>query len=265
MKKLKNKKWQKPRRFYKGRFFYIKRTLQITSYLLVIALVMGTVYYLENSDTLFVKKVSVLGDKGYLTKEDVIKLSGIQNNDKLFKIDLEEVSKKILRHPWVDSVSMRREFPDTIQIHLEERKPVAILRLKNFYLVDQNGIVFKKMKKKDFSDVPVITGFEELFAEKYPLVSKKYLKETLDFLNFLKGFSFYQRFEISEIHFDPVFGFTVFPLKIPLEIYYGKKDWQTKQNKFEKFVSSKTFLRENFVRLDLNTPQKIIARRNTSK
>lgn len=230
------------------------------SYLLMVGLVMGTVYYLESSDTLFIKNISVLGDKNHLTKEDVVKLSGIKNDDKLFKIDLEEISKKISRHPWVSSVSMRREFPGTIQIHLEERKPAAILRLKNFYLVDQNGTVFKKMKKEDFSDVPVITGFEDVFVEKYPLVSKKYLKETLDFLNFLKSVLFYQRFEVSEIHFDPVFGFTVFPLKIPLEIYYGKKNWQTKQEKLERFFASRKNL-DNFVRLDLDTPQKIIARK----
>lgn len=256
----KNKKWEKRPQLYKGRLFYLKRSLQIAGIAFVMITALATYLYFEKSDTLFVKNVTVLGQLKHLLADDVIKISGLKNRDKLFDIDLDKTSQNINRHPWIAEVQVRREFPHTVQIHVKERTAQAVLLINSFYLVDSSGRVFKKMEGNDFHDLPVITGFDENFVNRHPNLSKKYLREALDFLASAQGYDFYKKFRISEINFDAVFGFTVYTKTGQFEVYYGRGDINQKQKKLERFVSSDRFEKDKILRLDLNAKDKIVAR-----
>lgn len=258
--KPKNRKWEKRPQLYKGRLFYLKRSLQLAGIAFVVLAALATSLYFEKSDTLFIKELSVLGQLKHLSADDVIRISGLKNTDKLFHIDLDRVSQNIHRHPWVAEVQLRREFPHTVQVHVREREAVALLLLKDFYLVDTGGKVFKKMEVRDFQDLPVITGFDENFVRRYPSLAKKYLQESLDFLAQAQGYDFYKKFHISEINFDAVFGFTVYTRTGQFEVYYGRGDINQKQEKLERFVSSERFENDKILRLDLNAKDKIVAR-----
>jgi hypothetical protein len=201
-----------------------------------------------------------LGDLRHITKDEVVRLAGIGPNDKLFSISLKTVTKNILGYPWIAEARVRREFPDTIQIHVTEREAVALLQAGGLYYVDAEGKVFKRLAAEEDADYPVITGFGSEFATRYPQLSKIYLKRTLAFLRDLKGGGFYAARPISEIRFDPVFGYTVYTLQDPMEIYYGLNDIPEKQLKLEKFAQSRQFDSARFVRLDLDARGKIVTR-----
>lgn len=255
-----NRKWEKRPQLYRGRFFLLKRLAQISLVLCSCVAVISLFLYFRDSDTLYIRHIEVLGDLRHITKDEVVRLAGIGPNDKLFSISLKTVTKNILGYPWIAEARVRREFPDTIQIHVTERDAVALLQAGGLYYVDAEGKVFKRLAAEEDADYPVITGFGREFATRYPQLSKIYLKRTLAFLRDLKGGSFYAARPISEIRFDPVFGYTVYTLQDPLEIYYGLNDIPEKQLKLEKFAQSRQFDSARFVRLDLDARGKIVTR-----
>jgi len=51
------------------------------------------------------------------------------------------------------------EFPERLVIEVQERKAVALVKKDNsFYLLDLDGVVFKKLESSDESDLPALTG-----------------------------------------------------------------------------------------------------------
>lgn len=260
IKRQSNRKWEKRPQLYRGRFYYLKRFTQVGLALSGVILVISLLLYFQNSDTLFIKRVEVLGKLRHITKDDVILLSGITPQDKLFSVSLKSITQNIMRFPWIEEVKIRREFPDTIQIAVTERKPAALLKTDSFYYVDGQGKVFKRLQREDDLDLPIISGFSEGFVTKYPQLSKNYLKKALAFLNFIREKPFYEKYPVSEVAFDPVFGYTVFTEDDALEIFYGREDIKAKQDKLERFVTSPHFNMDRYVRMDLASHSKVIAR-----
>ena len=260
LKRQHNRKWQKRPQLYRGRFFYLKQILQVTVLLSLVVGIFGVALYFQRSEALFIKHIPVTGTLTHITADDVVRLSQITPNDKLFSVDLKTITQNIKRFSWIAEVRVRREFPDTIQIDIQERAPIALLKLKDFYYIDQSEKVFAKVTSAESPDLPILTGLDDDFAKHYPALSKIYLHEALHFLTFLQGQVFYKNYAISEIHFDPVTGYTVFTADNNLEIYYGRDGVEKKQAKLEKFSQSKHFNPAQFVRLDLDAKNKIIAR-----
>lgn len=245
---------------YRGRFFYLKKVAQFFLVIFGLASLAAAILYFRNSDALNVEHIEVIGDLRHLSRDDVVLLSGIKKGDKLFTIGFSEIQRNLQRFSWIDKVQVRKEFPDTIQIHITEREPAALILLDELYFVDKIGKVFKKVGPNDPLDLPVITGFESEFVRQNPYLTRLYLGRVLQALHYFVDRPFYKENPISEIHFDLVMGLTVFTNKDGLEIYYGDDDLELKQNRLEKFKLSKYYQERNFVRLDLSSSPKIIAR-----
>lgn len=58
----------------------------------------------------------------------------------LFTVDIEALTKSLEKLPWVRSVSIRREFPTSLEVKLEEHQPLAVWN--SDALVNQQGEVF---------------------------------------------------------------------------------------------------------------------------
>ncbi|MBU0506976.1 MAG: FtsQ-type POTRA domain-containing protein [bacterium] len=260
--KKKNRKWQERPMLYKGRFYYIRRVLHVFTAFIIAACFVSLWMYLHHSDTLSIKKIDILGDLIHVTKQNIVTLTQLENSDKLFAVELRSIQDNIQKHYWIKEAKVRRKFPDTLQIHITERMPKAILMTHKMYLVDDTGKVFKKIEKNDNKDLPVITGFTDDFIKKNPYLAKRHFNFTMAILKFLEKQNYYQEDPISEIHFDSVSGFTIFTKDSGLEVYYGRKDFVRKQKVLEKFKLSKHYNENNYVRLDLNKLGRIIARKN---
>ncbi len=256
-----NRRWNERPQLYRGRFYFIKRLMQVLLVFAGVAGLVSGVAYFRNSDTLSIRSVEVLGELTHLTRDDVIVLSEISMGDKLFSLNLSEVQKNIRRHPWIKQVRVRREFPDKIQIYVTERQAKAVLMSGEAYLIDQKGEVFKKLDGDNFESLPIVTGFDVDEMQRYPLISRRSLDEVMSFLDFVVAQEFFQNDHISEVHYDRVFGYTVFTRDTGLEIYYGRDDYQDKHRKLERFRLSSQYEQSAFIRLDLDSKDKVVARR----
>ena len=98
-------------------------------------------------------------------KSDVPKQE-LSPNDKLFtlfEIDVKKLRQNLEKVPEIEKVSVQRILPDTLDIRIVERIPVAFLaRANSEKLVDRNAVVIRKSHSIDIAGlIPVIRNFKE--------------------------------------------------------------------------------------------------------
>ncbi|HRS82236.1 MAG TPA: FtsQ-type POTRA domain-containing protein [Smithellaceae bacterium] len=149
------------------------------------------------------KEISVLGVKE-LTEKDILELAKIQPRCNLLAVNTDAVARRIAVNPWVKRIYVGRELPGRLVLDVRERTPIALVKQTgNFYLMDAEGVVFKKLSRTDDVDLAILTGVN-LGKTPSPL-----LAEALKLLGTLSGDSYASLGTISEIHIDEVFGLSV--------------------------------------------------------
>ncbi|MBA3310083.1 MAG: FtsQ-type POTRA domain-containing protein [Nocardioidaceae bacterium] len=94
------------------------------------------------SSWLATEVVSVKGAEK-LSPDDVIATAGVDLGTPLVRINLDVVRDRIADIPVVDSVSVHRSWPHTIEISVTERQPIAAVRRgRGWWVMDKEGVVF---------------------------------------------------------------------------------------------------------------------------
>jgi cell division protein FtsQ len=97
--------------------------------------------YLEGSSS-FKKKSGETKDK-YM--EQVTASLGLKPGDPILGLSVEAIQNRIRTLSWVKDVVVERQLPDTLHIHLEERRPVAVWQYQGkLRLVDETGHVIEE-------------------------------------------------------------------------------------------------------------------------
>ncbi|MGI9278939.1 MAG: cell division protein FtsQ/DivIB [Endozoicomonas sp.] len=106
-----------------------------------------------------IARVEVRSTFNYLERGDVEKQLAPWLENRFFYLDLEEMRRVVLEMPWVREASLRREWPNTLVVRLEERKPIA--RWQDDGLIDVDGEVFRPGLLDVFSKLPKLAGPED--------------------------------------------------------------------------------------------------------
>lgn len=208
----------KPRRLQ----FLVKRMkglLALASALFLVLLVgFGVWLGVLRSSYFALKQIEIVGDLRELSMQQVFEATNISLGKNLFRVSLKRVEQNILRLPWVASVSIRRQAPDTIWIHVREQKAKALLLVDKLYFVSAGGHVFKEVEQEKGRDLPVLTGF----GTEGPLT------KALELIDFFEEKHDFGVFGISEIHYNGSTGFSIVTLKGPMEIRLGRENFEAK-------------------------------------
>ena len=123
---------------------------------LILAFFITACILLASSEIFNIKKVSVQGlDK--LSDKEIISYSNIIIGENIFKTNLAKAEYEIEKNPYVKTVEVKRKFPDTIIVNIEERKVKYILQLAESYIyVDSQGYILEISKEK--KENPVLLG-----------------------------------------------------------------------------------------------------------
>ena len=208
------------------------------------------------------KEIMIRGCKE-LTEKDILSLAGIKPSQSILVVNVGEVGRRIKINPWVREVSVGRELPDRVVIEIQERKPVALLKMDTaFYLVDVEGVTFKKLEIGDEMDLPVLTGFYNGGKTDMNLLGK-----SLDLLQYLSKTEAFPNIKtVSEIHGNERLGISVFT-NTGLSLLLGFDNYE---NKFKQLpVVMADLDRRNqktgFIQIDLSDPVKVtVQQRNIS-
>jgi cell division protein FtsQ len=93
-----------------------------------------------------------------VTRSQVMEVMGGDIGRNIFFISLDDRQKKLEQIPWVESAGVMRFAPNRIRIQIQERTPVAFVRVgSKVLLTDAGGTLMDLSSKKKYS-FPVIVG-----------------------------------------------------------------------------------------------------------
>jgi cell division protein FtsQ len=158
-----------------------------------------------------------------LTRSEVVALAGVKPGDSMLGLRLKVVVEQLSKNPWIEQVQVRRFFPHTLSITLSERTPQAVANVGCLYYLDAKGDLFKSLVEGDRLDYPLITGVSEDDLAKDPAGSKEALKSALTLIGRLKAGTVFALSDVSEIHYDKGYGFTLFTMQggVPVKLGTG--------------------------------------------
>lgn len=131
------------------------------------------------------------------TEKELLRLAGVAPGTNLWSLDPSAVAQTMSAHPWVRTVEVTRSLPDTLQLRVEERTPVALASLGDLYVVDADGAPFKRVSPADSLDLPLLTGVTREQAEKDPAGTAVRLREALGVVDIYQRA--FERPRLSEI------------------------------------------------------------------
>jgi len=108
----------------------------------------------------------ILTGNRFVSQAEVAAAIGAGAEPNLFRLPLEEARREVESIPWVRSASLRRVYPNRLQVDITERKPIAFVNLGGgVKLVDADGVTLDKPSDASF-DFPVLTGIDSSMSLK---------------------------------------------------------------------------------------------------
>jgi len=117
-----------------------KQSVKQALTLLIVVIVLGGGAYLHQADTLPVKHVTVEGEFRHADKDGLVAAVSPLVRGSFVDVDVAGIRQAGETLPWVKQIQVRRVWPDTLHLVVEEHKAVA--RWNDDGLVNTSGAVF---------------------------------------------------------------------------------------------------------------------------
>ncbi len=225
--------------------------------IMAVLLIMGYLYLIFHP-YFAIREITVRGCKE-LTEQEILSLAAVKTRQNIFAISLRDVQKKIMVNPWIKDAYVGRELPNRLIIDLRERTAVSLVKKDNsFYLMDINGVTFKKLEMNDEMDLPILTGYQGTDKDTQVLMGRtlgllRYLSTATDFPN-IKN--------ISEINGNGRFGLSVFT-NTGLCLHLGFDNYENKFRRLPPVMVDleRRYQKKEHLYIDLSDPVKITVQR----
>jgi cell division protein FtsQ len=103
-----------------------------------------------------IKYVRTEGVFQYLSKDEIKTVLEPLVKTGFFDADVHAIHTAVSTLPWVESVTVKRVWPDAIDIKVRERKP--FVRWGEKSLISDKGVVFTPLSVEPFDDLIAVTG-----------------------------------------------------------------------------------------------------------
>lgn len=108
--------------------------------------------------TFYVREIMVSGNY-HLGKDDIVNSISIKKGESMLDVHFDDIDRKLRMNTWIKKVALRKQFPGTLVIKVEEAVPKALLNVKKrMYLIDEDGEVLERIKGEGTPFLPVIKG-----------------------------------------------------------------------------------------------------------
>ncbi len=139
----------------KAMIFFRRSVLFLCFFIFLAVIVLGVKF----SSRLFPIKNILISGNYQLREQEIRNRINIKNDESLLNISLRDVNKRLKALPWVKNVSIRKQFPNTLMLRIEEAVPKALLKYNNsLFLIDVNSNIIEEIKGGKALFLPVITG-----------------------------------------------------------------------------------------------------------
>jgi cell division protein FtsQ len=128
---------------------------------------------LLNPNTLPIRSIQIEGGFRHLSAKNLQRVVAPHVSGGFFTIDIQSVQNALLKRPWVDSVSVRRVWPDTLRIRVTEHVPFARWGKDGF--VDAHGNWFAAPQEASAMKLPEFVGpkgFQSMLTKRYQEINR---------------------------------------------------------------------------------------------
>jgi cell division septal protein FtsQ len=126
--------------------------------LLVVAALWAGYSKVMASERLRVGRVAVHGNH-FLSEGEVRELLGPAVGENILGLDIDALKARLRASPWVADATVRRTLPDTIQVEIRERIPLALAEADGLYLMDEEGTLIDLYGPRTAGfDLPIVRG-----------------------------------------------------------------------------------------------------------
>ncbi len=223
-------------------------------------LILGLYRYLSIAPFLQVKEITLeLGSR--VDPQDVVEIAGLKTGKNLLSLDIATIKSRIEKLPWVEGVRIRRVFPDGLRVSVDERRPFALIHVEDsIFIIDDNGVVFKKAVSEDAVDLPVITGIgidAILHRENGDLTRAIRLLRIIreDYPSLWDS--------LSEIRLEDGHGLWIYTTDGGAEIYIGDRDFEKRLRRYEMLARRLGGGLRDALLVDLDYKDRVIVRWRT--
>jgi cell division septal protein FtsQ len=103
-----------------------------------------------------VEQIQIHGNHLVAT-DQIADLAKVQKGVSLFHVPVAAVRTRIEAHPWIRSAMVQRRLPDTIEITIFEREPVAAVRTDRLLMVTSDSVALAPLSDNWVWDYPLLT------------------------------------------------------------------------------------------------------------
>ncbi|MDB5705323.1 MAG: cell division protein FtsQ [Sphingomonas bacterium] len=164
-------------------------------------------------------------------------------------VDLEDVRQKLLSYGWIADAHVSRRLPDTLLVHIVERKPTAVWQDHGkLSLIAENGIWLEPVKAEAMPDLPLVIGpgaNEQEAAYQKLLDAAPALRPLVKAATWVGNRRWNLLFESGET----------------LALPEGDADAAKALVKFAQLDGVRPLLGKGWIRFDMRDPSKLVARR----
>lgn len=148
------------REFQVRRFGKLGRglVLALASVLSFVALSLLVVDHLYRPDTFKIDQLKITGKFRYIDPQSIEAAVIDAASGNFFSLDLDSIKAEAENIAWVESVDVRREWPDTLVLSVSEHRPA--MRWGSDQWVSTTGVVIKLPESIEASDVVTLKGSE---------------------------------------------------------------------------------------------------------
>jgi cell division protein FtsQ len=244
-----------------GSRFKFRQALPAAAAALAIALLTATgaaAYSWLGRTQLFSVRTIDMNPCTYVTRDEVKGILAGAAQGSIWSLSSREIGRRLLTHPWVRSVSVRKAFPDRLVVRIEERMPVAMINLDALYYVDREGTIFKRLTAYDPKTFPILTGFSRGELKARDAVTLQNLRSTIELLRHAEAGPLRQN--ISEVHFDAQDGYTLVTRDAGLSLKIGMMEFREAMRRIEEAIPRLSGLGTSRGVVDLKTAGRIFVR-----
>jgi len=117
------------------------------------------------SERLKVARVDVRGSR-FLSQGEVRELLGPAVGENILRVDIHDLKARLRLSPWVADATVTRTLPDSLQIDIRERVPLALAEVDRLYLMDHQGTLIEVYGPRTAGfDLPIVRGLAGIPGE----------------------------------------------------------------------------------------------------
>ena len=215
-------------------FYWLKKGFPL---IVLVGLLFLAFIWMKNfvyADSYFQVNHVTVFPSGVLSDSEYRYLGKVTRGRSVFQVDLNAISKDLMRNPIVKSAEVARILPNEINVYLVSREPFVQIRCANggdYYVVSKDQLVVS-IEKTARPDLSLIEDYAAK-TKKYSLglrYQTKYFEQMIEMVSWLKSDPVWAKEIVTKVMVDEIGNFIVV-LNDGLELKLGKDLLKSEQKK----------------------------------